>query len=75
MDRGAEFPQSPTIKSAGSRKSLVFKEKYFKKKLYKGLRYIKLGGMKQILKLYIAVMVGILVGLSLGDWLEVWLSK
>ena len=31
--------------------------------------------MKQILRLYIAVMAGILVGLSLGDWLEIWLSK
>jgi hypothetical protein len=28
-----------------------------------------------ILKLYIAVMVGILVGLSLGDWLELLLTK
>lgn len=31
--------------------------------------------MKQILKIYIAVMVGILVGLSLGDWLELLLTK
>jgi len=31
--------------------------------------------MKQILKLYIAVLIGILVGLSLGDWLELLLTK
>ena len=28
-----------------------------------------------ILKLYIALMVGIVVGLGLGDWLELLLSK
>jgi len=31
--------------------------------------------MKQALKIYIAIMVGILVGLGLGDWLELLLTR
>jgi len=31
--------------------------------------------MKQILKIYIAVMIGVLVGLAIRDWLELVLAK
>ena len=31
--------------------------------------------MKQILKIYIAVMFGVLVGLAIRDWLELVLAK
>lgn len=31
--------------------------------------------MKQTLKIYIAIMIGILIGLGLGDWIELLLQK